>query len=71
MDRSSTKISLSSHPALKKRVIYPQTVLLFTKNSLDTEKPILVVNIPPLKFTGGTTNQVITVNIQVAWYPDI
>ena len=32
-------------------------VLLFTKESLDEDKPILVVNIPPLKFTGSPTNQ--------------
>ena len=36
---------------------YQQTVVLFTKESLDEDKPILVINIPPLKFTGGTTKK--------------
>ena len=46
-------------------------MVLFTKERLDTEKPMLVGNILPLKFSGGPLNQVITVNIQVSWDPYI
>ena len=43
-----------------------QTVVIFTKESLDANKPISVVNIPPLKFSGVPTRQVIKGNIQGA-----
>ena len=46
-------------------------MVVFTKESLDTYKPILVGNIPPLKFAGGTKNQGITGNTQRYWDPDI
>ena len=38
---------------------------------MDVDKPVPVVNIPPVKFIGITTNQGITVNIQEACYPEI
>ena len=38
---------------------------------MDADKPILVGNIPLLKFVGGTTKQVITGNIQGFWDPYI
>ena len=46
-------------------------MLLFTKYSMDADKPVPVVNIPPVKFIGITTNQGITVNIQESCYPEI
>ena len=45
-------------------------VVLFTKESLDTDKPILVIILPPLKFTENTTKQGGTGNIKEAWDPD-
>ena len=48
-----------------------QTVVLFTKESLDVEKPILVVNTVPLNFAGCPSNQGRRVNIQGAWDIDI
>ena len=48
-----------------------QTVLIFIKESLDSDKPILVVILPPLKFAGGTSNQGIKGNMHGALYPDI
>ena len=69
MNNSSTEISFSSNPELATRVTYHQAVLLLTKENMDAYKPILVGNIPPLNFSGGTINQIITGNIQVYWYP--
>ena len=34
---------------------------------MDADKPVPVVNLPPMRFIGSPTNQVITGNIQVAW----
>ena len=38
---------------------------------MDAHKPVPVVNLPPMRFIGSPTNQVITGNIQVAWKPEI
>ena len=46
---------------------YHLSVVLFTKYILDAYRPILVGNIPPLKFVGGPTKQVRSVNIQGSW----
>ena len=45
-------------------------VFILTKEILDSDKPILVQNIPPLYFAGGPTNHGIIDNIQEAWVPD-
>ena len=45
-------------------------MVLLTKEGMDADKPITVLNIPPLRFIGGTTRQVRTGNIQGAWYPE-
>ena len=60
MENASTEIFLSAHPEFPTRVTDQQTVVLFTKENSDSGKPILVGNIPPFKFTGGTTKQGIT-----------
>ena len=46
-------------------------VVIFTRDSMDTDKPISVVNIPPLGFVGGPTNNLIRGNMQVYWDPEI
>ena len=38
---------------------------------MDADKPVPVVNLPPVKFIGINTNQGITGNIQGDWYPEI
>ena len=43
---------------------YHQTVVLFNRDISDTDKPMLVGSITPLKSTGGTTEQVRTCNLQ-------
>ena len=45
-------------------------MVIFIKEILDTDKPILVVNISPLKFAGGTIKKGIKGSINGAWYPD-
>ena len=57
MDNASTEISLLEHPELAIRMTYHQAVVLSTKERLDTDKPILVINIPPFKFAGGPTKK--------------
>ena len=43
-------------------------MVLFTKDNMDADKHIPVVNIPPVRFLGGPSKQVRTGNIQGAWY---
>ena len=45
-------------------------MVLFIEENMDSDKPVPVVNIPPLRFIGGPSNQVRTGNIQGVWDPD-
>ena len=45
-------------------------MVIFTKENMDSDKPVPVVILPPVRFIGGTSNQVRTVNIKGAWDPD-
>ena len=47
------------------------SVVLLEKESMDSDKSVSVVNIPPFRFIDGLTKQVRTGNIQVAWDPEI
>ena len=47
------------------------TVFLFTRENMDSDKPVLMVNLPHVNFIGGTTNKVRTVNIKGSWDPEI
>ena len=42
-----------------------QPVVLFSKENMEAYKPVPVVNLPPVSFIGGHSNQVITGNMQV------
>ena len=44
-------------------------MVLFTKEGMDADNLVLVVNIPPVSSIGGPTNQEITYNIQGDWDP--
>ena len=57
MDDASPEILLSPHPGFPTRLIDHQIVVPFTKESLDTDKPILVGNPPTFNFAGGPTKQ--------------
>ena len=46
-------------------------MIIFTKYSMDADKPVTVINLPPVKFIGISTNQGRAVNNQEAWYPEI
>ena len=46
-------------------------MVLFTKDIMDTDKHIQVVNLPPKRFIGIVTKQVRTGNIQGAWDTEI
>ena len=42
-------------------------MVLFTKEKMKEDKPVTVVNLPPVRFIGVPSNQVRTGNIQEAW----
>ena len=46
-------------------------MVLFTKDNTDTDKPVPVVNLPPVRFICGPPKQERTGNIQGAWDPNI
>ena len=46
-------------------------MVLFTKENTDADKPVPVVNLPPVRFIGGISKQGITGNIQGACDSDI
>ena len=48
-----------------------QPVFLFTKDNMDADKPVSVVNCPPVRFIGGPSKKERTVNIKGVWYQDI
>ena len=55
---------LEGKSALVNKGTYHLSVLLFTKDSMDTDIPIIVVNILSLRFVGLTTKTSITGNFQ-------
>ena len=57
-------MSLSGQSALVNKGTYHLSVLLLTKYSMDTDIPMIVVNIPSLRFVGLTTKTLITGNFQ-------
>ena len=46
-------------------------MVLFTKDIMDADKSVPVVNIPPVRFIGGPTRQVRTGSMQGYWDPEI
>ena len=46
-------------------------VVLFTKENMDANSPVPLVNLPHVRFIGGPSNQGRTFNIQGVWDPDI
>ena len=69
MDNASTELSLASQSVILKEISYHLPVVIFTKDSMDADKPVPVLNLPPMGFICGTTRQGITGSIQVAWDP--
>ena len=58
---------MSEQPTIVKKATEKNTVVIFTKNSMELDKTILVVNLPPLSFLDGPTNQRIKVSMQGDW----
>ena len=54
-----------------KEVVYHQPLVLFTKENMGVDKPVPVVNIPPMRFIGNPTRQGRTGSIQVTQDPEI
>ena len=52
-----------------KEGVYHLPLVLFTKDNMDADEPVPVVNIPPVRFIWGPTNQVIIGNIQQSYDP--
>ena len=48
-----------------------QPVLQFTKEKMEADKPVPVVNLPPVGFIGAPPRQGITGSIQGYWDPEI
>ena len=46
-------------------------MFLFTKENMDADKPVPVVNLPPVRFIDGITSQGVKLSIQGAWDPEI
>ena len=70
MDNASTEVSLAAHPEMVKEGSKQHPVIIFTKDNMDADKHVSVINLPPMRFIGDLSKQGITVNIQGAWYPD-
>ena len=66
IDRSVPGRKLSNG---KKRANH-QPVVLFKKENMDTDEPVPVAILPPMRFIGGHTRQGRTGSIQVSWDPE-
>ena len=49
-----------------KEIVDHQPVVIFTKENIYADKPVVVVILPPVRFIGGPKRKVISVNIQVS-----
>ena len=53
MENASTEVCLSEHPAMVKEEVDHQPVVIFKKENTDSDKPVPVVNLPPVRFIDG------------------
>ena len=67
MENSSTKVSLEEYSEMAKEVEEHLSVVIFTKENMDADKPVPVVNLPTVRFIGGHQKQGITGNIHGYW----
>ena len=66
---ASTEVSLALHLSMVKEIEHHQPVVLFTKESMGADKPVPVVNLPPVRFTGLPTRHGIIIRIEGSWDP--
>ena len=71
VDNVSAEFLLEAPTVMLNIVADHQPVVIFTKENMDEDKPFPVINIPPVRFIGGSTRQVRTGSIQVSWVPEI
>ena len=71
MENYYTELSMVANSALVVKVEYHPPLVFFKKHITDAEKPILVGNIPPLRFVGGPINQVSTGKTYGSWEQEI
>ena len=71
MDTASKEVSLAAHSAMLKEGEDHLSVVIFTKENMEADNPVPVVNLPPVRFIGGPSKQGITENVQGAWGIDI
>ena len=57
MDNASKEVSLAAHSAMLKEGEDHLSVVIFTKENMEVDKPVPVVNFPPVKFIGGPSKQ--------------
>ena len=53
MENKSTEFSLAEHSSTVKELANHQSVFLFTIYNMDSDKPVPVLNLPPVIFIGG------------------
>ena len=56
VDNASSEVSLEVHSALVKELAYHLTVVLLTEDIMESDKPVLLVNLPHVGFIGSTKN---------------
>ena len=53
MENESTEVFLAENSAMVKEVADHHPVVLFTKENIDSDEPVPVVNLPLVRFIGG------------------
>ena len=53
MENASTEVCVAENSEMVKEGADHQPVVIFTKDNMDADKPVQVVNIPPVRFIGG------------------
>ena len=53
MENASTEVCLSEHPAMVKEGADHQPLVTLKKEKMDSDKPVPVVNLPPVRFIDG------------------
>ena len=70
MENVSIVVYLEAHSSMVKEGADQFSVVLFTKDNMEADKPVPVVNISAVRFIGDPSKKGRTGNIQGAWVPD-
>ena len=55
VENASPEVSLTANSAMVEEGAYHLSVVIFTKDNMDLDKPVPVVNTPHMMFIGGPT----------------